>query len=117
MKDIGHFIDGRRVAGTSGQHGPIFNPATGEQTGRVAFAGAAEVDAAVQAAMRAQPAWAATGLLRRMRVMFKLKELLDQNLDRLARLVTDEHGKVHDDAKGSVIRGWRWSSSPAACRR
>lgn len=105
MKDIGHFINGRRVEGTSGQHGPIFNPATGEQSGRVAFAGAAEVDAAVQAALKAQPAWAATGLLRRMRVMFKLKELLDQNLDRLASLVTEEHGKVHDDAKGSVIRG------------
>ncbi len=105
MRDIGHFIDGRRVEGTSGQHGPIFNPATGEQTGRVAFAGAAEVDAAVQAALKAQPAWAATPLLRRMRVMFRLKELLDQNLDRLARLVTEEHGKVLDDAKGSVIRG------------
>ena len=77
MKDVGHLIAGRRVAGSSsGQYGPIFNPATGEQTGRVAFGAAAEVDAAVQAAQKAQPDWAATPLLRRMRVMFRLKELL-----------------------------------------
>jgi malonate-semialdehyde dehydrogenase (acetylating)/methylmalonate-semialdehyde dehydrogenase len=105
MKDIGHFIAGRHEAGSSGKHAPVFNPATGEQTGRVALGGAAEVDAAVQAARKAQPAWAETSLLRRMRVMFRLKELIERDMDRLARLVTEEHGKVLDDAKGSVTRG------------
>jgi malonate-semialdehyde dehydrogenase (acetylating)/methylmalonate-semialdehyde dehydrogenase len=105
MKEIGHFIGGRHVAGESGQTGPVYNPATGEETGRVAFASAADVDRAVQAAKAAFPDWAATPLLRRMRVMFRLKELLDQNIDRLARLVSDEHGKTVEDAKGSVTRG------------
>jgi malonate-semialdehyde dehydrogenase (acetylating)/methylmalonate-semialdehyde dehydrogenase len=105
MKDIGHFIAGRRVAGESGRFGPIFDPALGEQTGRVALGGTAEVDAAVQAAQKAQPDWAATPVLRRMRVMFRLKELIERDMDRLARLVTEEHGKTLEDAKGSVTRG------------
>ena len=107
MKDIGHLIGGRHNPGVSGQFAPVFNPALGEQTGRVALGGAAEVDAAVQAALQAQPDWAATPLLRRMRVMFKLKELLERDLDRLAGLVTAEHGKTLEDAKGSVTRGHR----------
>jgi malonate-semialdehyde dehydrogenase (acetylating)/methylmalonate-semialdehyde dehydrogenase len=105
MKDIGHFIAGRRVVGEGGRFGPIFNPALGEQTGRVALAGAADVDAAVKAAQGAQPDWAATPILRRMRVMFKLKELIERDMDRLARLVTEEHGKTLEDARGSVTRG------------
>jgi malonate-semialdehyde dehydrogenase (acetylating)/methylmalonate-semialdehyde dehydrogenase len=105
MKEIGHFIGGRHVPGEGGRFGPIFNPAVGEQTGRVAMGSAAEVDAAVQAAKRAQPDWAASPLLRRMRVMFKLKELIERDMDRLARLVTEEHGKTVEDAKGSVTRG------------
>ncbi len=105
MNEIGHFVAGRHMPGSSGQHAPVFDPATGEQTGRVALGGPAEVDAAVQAARRAQPDWAATPLLRRMRVMFKLKELLERDLDRLARLVTAEHGKTLEDARGSVTRG------------
>ena len=105
MQEIGHFIGGRRVAPFTDRFGPVFNPALGEQSGRVAMGGAAEVDAAVQAALRAQPDWAATPLLRRMRVMFKLKELIERDMDRLARLVTEEHGKTFDDAKGSVTRG------------
>ena len=105
MKDIGHFIGGRQVLGGSGQHGPVFNPATGEQSGRVALGDAGDVDAAVRAALKVQPDWAATPLLRRMRVMFRLKELIERDLDRLARLVTEEHGKTLEDAKGSVTRG------------
>ena len=71
----------------------------------MALGGAAEVDAAVRAALRAQPDWAATPLLRRMRVMFKLKELLERDLDRLAGLITAEHGKTLEDARGSLTRG------------
>ena len=93
MQEIGHFLNGQRIAGDSGRFGPVFNPALGEQTGRVALGGAAEVDAAVQAALRAQPDWAATPLLRRMRVMFRLKELIERDIDRLAQLVSEEHGK------------------------
>ena len=70
MQDIGHFIGGQRTGGGSGRFGPVFNPALGEQTARVALSGAAEVDAAVHAATAAQPDWAATPLPRRMRVMF-----------------------------------------------
>ena len=102
---IGHHIAGKRVAGTSGQSGPIFNPATGEQTGEVAFANASEMQTAVDAAKAAQAEWANTAVVRRARAMFKLKELIEQNMDEMAKLVTSEHGKTVDDAKGSITRG------------
>jgi malonate-semialdehyde dehydrogenase (acetylating)/methylmalonate-semialdehyde dehydrogenase len=105
MKDLGHLINGELVPGTSGQTGPIFNPATGEQSGTVAYAGAAEVDRAVQAAKAAFLGWAGTSIVRRQRVIFRFKELVEQNVDRLAALVSDEHGKTMDDAKGEVTRG------------
>ena len=105
MKDVGHLIGGKPHGGASGGYGEIWNPATGEKQGRVAFAGAAEVDEAVRAAKAAQPAWADTAIVRRARVMFKLKELIERNVDRLARIITDEHGKTLDDAKGEITRG------------
>jgi len=104
-KDLGHWINGKVVAGQSGRHGDIFNPAVGEKAGRVAFASSAEVDAAVQAARAALPGWAATTPLRRARIMFRLKDLLEQHLDELALLITAEHGKTLADAKGSITRG------------
>ena len=104
-KDLGHWINGKAVAGTSGRHGDVFNPAVGEKAGRVAFASAAEVDAAVQAARAALPGWAATTPLRRARIMFRLKDLLEQHIDELALLITAEHGKTLADAKGSITRG------------
>ena len=105
MKTIGHHIGGKAVAGTSGRHGPVFNPATGEQAAQVDFATAAEVDAAVKAAEAAQLGWSAMTPLTRARVMFKLKELLEKNRDDLARMITAEHGKTFEDAKGEVTRG------------
>jgi malonate-semialdehyde dehydrogenase (acetylating) / methylmalonate-semialdehyde dehydrogenase len=105
MKDVGHWIDGRLVEGRSGRFGDLWNPAVGERSGRVALASAAEVDAAVQAAHRALPEWAATTPLRRARVMFRLKDLIERHIDELAGLVTAEHGKTLADAKGSVTRG------------
>ena len=105
MNTIGHLIGGKRVAGTSGQSGPVYNPATGEQTATVAFAGPSEIDQAVQAAKAAQPAWADTSIVRRARVMFRLKELIERNMDELAAMITAEHGKTLDDAKGSITRG------------
>jgi malonate-semialdehyde dehydrogenase (acetylating)/methylmalonate-semialdehyde dehydrogenase len=105
MTELGHFIAGQRVAGKSGRFGDVFNPAAGEVTARVAFADGGEIDAAVKAARDAFPAWAATPPISRARVMFKYKELLEQNRDKLARMIGSEHGKVLADATGEVTRG------------
>jgi len=105
VASIGHYIDNKPVAGKSGRTGDITNPATGEVTARVAFASVEEVDAAVQVAKKAQLAWAATPPLRRQRVMFNLKSLIEKRMDDLARHLSLEHGKTFDDAKGEVGRG------------
>ena len=102
---IGHAINGCVVPGTSSRSQPVFNPATGAVTGQVALANAAEVNAAVAAAQAAFPAWADTPPIRRARVMFKFLELLNQNKDKLAHMITAEHGKVFTDAQGEVSRG------------
>ena len=105
MSDTHHYIGGKRAEGTSGRWGDVYNPATGERSGRVGFAGAADVDKAVRAAGAAFPAWAATPPLTRARILFKFRELLDREAGALARLITDEHGKVLSDAAGEVTRG------------
>src|SRR5258708_31059316 len=105
VASIGHYIDNKPVAGKSGRTGDITNPATGEVTAKVAFATQAEVDAAVQVAKKAQLAWAATPPLRRQRVMFNLKGLIEKRTDDLARHLSLEHGKTFDDAKAEVGRG------------
>ncbi|WP_035933857.1 aldehyde dehydrogenase family protein, partial [Caballeronia glathei] len=102
---LSHFIGGRRVDGTSDRFGDVFNPATGAVSSRVPLASVAEVDAAVAAAKAAFPAWSETAPLKRARVMFKFKQLLDEHHDELAELITREHGKVFSDAKGEVMRG------------
>jgi malonate-semialdehyde dehydrogenase (acetylating)/methylmalonate-semialdehyde dehydrogenase len=105
MRTIAHFIGGKSVAGTSNRVGPVFDPATGEQTGAVAYANTEETAAAVTVAAAAFPAWAATPPLRRARVLFKFKELVERHADELARLITAEHGKILSDAMGSLTRG------------
>ena len=102
---IQHYVNGRVVEGKSGRFGDVYNPAIGEVVRQVSFASTAEVREAVKAASAAFPAWAATPPLRRARVMFRLKQLLEDNLDELARLVTEEHGKTVEDANGSTTRG------------
>ena len=102
---IGHYLNGRASTPVSGRSQPVFNPATGAVTGHVALADAAAVDVAVAAAQAAFPAWADTPPLRRARVMFKFLDLLNQNKDKLAHLITAEHGKVFTDAQGEVARG------------
>ena len=103
---VGHWIDGAaRAPGAGDRHGDVFNPATGELVRKVALADAATVDAAVQSAARAFPGWAATPPLRRARVMFRFKELLERHADELAAIITAEHGKVFSDAQGEVMRG------------
>ena len=105
VKDIPHFINGRETPGTSGRTGDVFNPAVGRVTGKVGLASPAEVDAVVQAAKRAFPAWAATPPIKRARVLFRFKELAEQHQDEVAAAITAEHGKVFSDAKGEMTRG------------
>ncbi|MCP8896876.1 CoA-acylating methylmalonate-semialdehyde dehydrogenase [Shinella daejeonensis] len=105
MREIGHFIDGQNVAGTSGRTSDVYNPATGEVQARVALATADELQAAVDSALAAQPKWAATNPQRRARVFMRFVDLLNQHMDELATLLSSEHGKTFDDAKGDVIRG------------
>ena len=100
-----HFINGRVVPSESGHQQDVFNPATGEVSAQVALASVAEVHAAVAAASAAAPAWAETAPLKRARVMFKFKELIEKHHDDLAAAITREHGKVFSDAKGEVTRG------------
>ncbi len=105
MYQIGHFIGGKAVAGTSGRKQPIFNPATGEVQGEVALASEAELNAAVENAKAAQPKWAATNPQRRARVFMKFVELLNTHMDELAEMLSREHGKTIEDAKGDIVRG------------
>ncbi len=103
---LGHFIEGEHVAGApGGRHGTVYDPATGTVRARVAFANADETAVAIAAAKAAAPAWAATPPLKRARILFRFKELIEQHHDELARLITLEHGKVLSDAHGEVTRG------------
>ena len=102
---ISHWIGGAPQAGTSTRQADVFNPSTGKVSSRVALASATDVDAAVAAAQAAFPAWADTPPLRRARVLFKFLELLNKNRDTLAKMITQEHGKVFTDAQGEVTRG------------
>jgi malonate-semialdehyde dehydrogenase (acetylating) / methylmalonate-semialdehyde dehydrogenase len=102
---IAHWIDGQRVEGTSGRSGPVYNPATGEQTGEVDFATVEEIDVAVQAAKRAFTSWRTISLSRRTELFFRIRELVHDHSEDLARILTLEHGKVLSDAKGEVARG------------
>ena len=104
--DYGHFIGGKRVAGTSGRYADVFEPMTGEVTGRVALASIDEVRAAVANASAAQPAWAAVNPQRRARVFMKFLDLIHKNMDELAELLAREHGKTVPDAKGDIQRGY-----------
>jgi len=105
MRTIGHFIGGKSVAGSSEAFGDVFDPATGEVEARVELGGAAEIEAALQAALAAQPAWAATNPQRRARVMFGFVALLQREMDALAALLSSEHGKTIEDARGDLQRG------------
>jgi malonate-semialdehyde dehydrogenase (acetylating)/methylmalonate-semialdehyde dehydrogenase len=104
-KTIGHFIDGKVLPGSAEKYGNVYDPATGEISARVSFAGKSEVEKAVASAAAAFPAWAATPPLRRARILFRFKELLDRYAEELSGLITAEHGKVLSDARGSLTRG------------
>jgi malonate-semialdehyde dehydrogenase (acetylating)/methylmalonate-semialdehyde dehydrogenase len=105
LRTVSHWIGGKLTESASGRSGVVWNPATGEQQASVALASAAEVDAAVAAAKAAFPAWRATALSRRAEILFKVRELFDQNRRRMAEFLTSEHGKTIADAMGEVARG------------
>src|SRR5215475_4335000 len=105
MRTIQHWIAGSETTGASRRWGPVWNPATGEQQAQVALAEPADVDAAVAAAAKAWQEWRDVSVIRRARIMFALRDLIERHLDELSVLVADEHGKVVSDAKGEVIRG------------
>ncbi|MCW5720200.1 MAG: CoA-acylating methylmalonate-semialdehyde dehydrogenase [Devosia sp.] len=105
MRTIGHFIDGVESNGHSTQFQDVFNPATGEIQARVALATPADLEAAVASAAAAQPKWAATNPQRRARVFFNFVALINRDMQELAELLSAEHGKTVEDAKGDVLRG------------
>jgi len=102
---ISHWIGGRSVAGTSGRHGDVYDPATGRLAKHVDFASVDEVSAAVAAARAAFPAWRATSLSKRTDILFRIRNLIDQHRHDIAALLTSEHGKVPSDALGEIARG------------
>ncbi|NKB62316.1 MAG: CoA-acylating methylmalonate-semialdehyde dehydrogenase [Gammaproteobacteria bacterium] len=100
-----HFVNGERVSGNSGRYGDIFNPALGSVTKQVPLASSNEVEAAIASAQAAFPGWSNTPPGRRAQVMFNFRGLIKEHMDELAELVSSEHGKTLDDAKGSITRG------------
>jgi malonate-semialdehyde dehydrogenase (acetylating)/methylmalonate-semialdehyde dehydrogenase len=105
MRAVFHYIEGRQTLGSSPGRGDVFDPATGRVQAHVPLGGAPELAAAVRAALAAQPRWALTSAQRRTQVLFRFKVLLEQQLERLARLLASEHGKILADARGDLQRG------------
>ncbi|WP_136066146.1 CoA-acylating methylmalonate-semialdehyde dehydrogenase [Modicisalibacter radicis] len=105
MNQIHHYLNGTTVAGRSERFAPVYDPATGEQSARVALACADETREAIASADRAFAQWSKTSPLKRARILFRFKELIERNADEIARLISSEHGKVFSDAKGELTRG------------
>ncbi len=105
MNIIKHFVGGKVIDGTSERKGQVFNPATGDQESEVILATKSDLDKTVEIAKKAFETWSLKPALQRARIMFKFKELIEKNFDELTKLIVSEHGKVYEDAKGSLIRG------------
>ena len=105
MEQITHYVNGERVEGKSGRYTDVYNPATGEVQAQCPLASKSEVDAIIAKAQAAQPAWAAVNPQRRARVMMKFVDLLNRDMDKLAEVLSREHGKTLPDAAGDVQRG------------
>ncbi len=105
MNSIQHFVDGKKFKGTSKRNGKVFNPATGEQSSTVSLASTEDVNKAVLVAKKAFVNWSQKTPLSRSRILFKFKELIEKNSDELTKIIVSEHGKVYEDAKGSLTRG------------
>jgi len=102
---VNHWINGARVAGSSGRSGPVYNPATGEVAREVDFASTEEVADAVRVAREAFPGWRATSISKRTEILFRMRNLVEQHREEIAAHLTREHGKVRLDALGEVARG------------
>ena len=105
MSEITHFINNSRVTGNSGRSQPVYNPATGDTQTSVALASIDEVNTAVSSANKAWTTWSKTPPLRRARILDRFKMILWERADQLAEVISNEHGKTHDDALGEVTRG------------
>jgi malonate-semialdehyde dehydrogenase (acetylating)/methylmalonate-semialdehyde dehydrogenase len=105
MKTIEHFVNGNSFLGSSKRTSDVFNPATGEVSAKVNLASKKDVDDVVAVAKNAFIKWSQVSPLQRSRILFKFKNLIEQNTDELTKLIVSEHGKVYDDAKGSLTRG------------
>ena len=105
MNLIEHFIDGKIVPGTSDRKGKVFNPAIGKQESEVKLGTKQDLDLAVQKAKKAFEKWSNVTPIQRARIIFKYKEIIEKNSDLLAKMIVSEHGKVYEDAKGSLTRG------------
>ena len=105
MKTIEHFVNGKSFSGTSKRTSDVFNPATGEVSAKVNLASKKDVDDAVEIASKAFIKWSQVPPLQRARILFKFKDLIEKNSDELTKIIVSEHGKVYDDAKGSLTRG------------
>ena len=105
MNVIKHFVNGQLFDGNSKRKGKVFNPATGDQSSEVNLATTNDVNIAVDAAKKAFVTWSQKTPLFRARILFKFKELIEKNSDELTKLIVSEHGKVYEDAKGSLTRG------------
>ncbi len=105
MNSIQHFVGGKKISGNSKRTGKVFNPSTGEQSSEVFFATKEDVNDAVLIAKKAFIDWSNKTPLYRARVLFKFKEIIEKNYDELTKIIVSEHGKVYEDAKGSLTRG------------
>ena len=105
MSLIQHFVNGKSYKGNSNRKGKVFNPATGEQESEVILGSKEDLNNTVNIARKAFESWSAKPPLQRARVMFKFKELIERNSEEIAKLIVSEHGKVYEDAKGSLTRG------------
>jgi malonate-semialdehyde dehydrogenase (acetylating)/methylmalonate-semialdehyde dehydrogenase len=105
VRELSHYVAGRRMSGTSGRYGDVFDPCEGKVQSRVPLASREEVQNAVAAAEKAQPEWAAMNPQRRGRILLKFVDLVNQNIDELATLLSSEHGKTFADSKGDIQRG------------
>ena len=102
---IGNYVGGSRVTPADGTLQDVFNPSTGEVSGQVRLSNATDLDNTVKVANVAAPEWAATPAVNRAQVMFRFKRLLEENADKIATIISSEHGKTHEDALGEVSRG------------
>ena len=105
MNLIQHFVNGKAYKGNSNKRSKVFNPATGAQESEVIIGTKDDLNKTVEIAKKAFEDWSLKPPLQRARVMFKFKELIEKNSDEIVKLIVSEHGKVYEDAKGSLTRG------------